>query len=70
MGLQQERSQNYNYLPYLSITYCFTNIKNKDAALVIRDVANGVINIDEKIDFYVAKEYLQEFGYYEERDEY
>lgn len=49
---------------------CFTDITNKDAALVIRDVANGVINIDEKIDFYVAKEYLQEFGYYEERDEY
>lgn len=49
---------------------CFTNITNKDAALVIRDVANGVINIDEKIDFYVAKEYLQEFEYYGERDEY
>jgi hypothetical protein len=49
---------------------CISDITNKDAALVIRDVANGVINIDKKIDFYEAKEYLQDFGYYEERDEY
>jgi hypothetical protein len=49
---------------------CITDITNKDAALVIRDIANGVIDIDKKIDFDTAKEYLQEFGYYEERDEY
>ena len=49
---------------------CFTNITNKDAALVIRDVANGVIDIDKKIYFEEAREYLQELGYYEERDEY
>ena len=49
---------------------CFTNIKNKDAALVIRDIANEVIDIDKKFEFYEAKEYLQEFGYYYERDEY
>jgi hypothetical protein len=49
---------------------CFTDITNKDAALVIRDVANGVIDIDKKIYFDEAKEYLQEFGYYEEEDEY
>lgn len=49
---------------------CITDITNKDAALVIRDVVNGVINIDEKIDFDAAKEYLQEFGYYEEIEGY
>jgi hypothetical protein len=49
---------------------CFTEITNKDAALVIRDVANGVIDIDKKIEFYQAKEYLQELGYYEEQEEY
>jgi hypothetical protein len=38
--------------------------------LVIRDIANGVIDIDKKFDFQEAKEYLQDFGYYEERDEY
>ena len=49
---------------------CFTDVTNKDAALVIRDIANGVIDIDKKFEFYEAKEYLQELGYYEERDEY
>jgi hypothetical protein len=49
---------------------CFTDIANKDAALVIRDVANGVIDIDKKIFFQESKEYLQELGYYEEEDEY
>jgi len=28
---------------------CISDITNKDAALVIRDVANGVINIDRKL---------------------
>jgi hypothetical protein len=49
---------------------CITDITNKDAALVIRDIANGVIDIDKKFDFQEVKEYLQDFGYYEERDEY
>ena len=49
---------------------CFTDISNKDAALVIRDVANGVIDIDKKFEFYETKEYLQELGYYEEQEEY
>lgn len=48
---------------------CIDDITNKDAALVIRDIANGVIDIDKKFDFYEAKEYLQEFGYYEEIEE-
>lgn len=46
----------------------FTDITNKDAALVIRDVANGVIDIDKKFEFYESKEYLQELGYYEWED--
>jgi hypothetical protein len=49
---------------------CFTDISNKDAALVIRDVVNGVIDIDKAFSFQECKEYLQEFGYYEEKDEY
>ena len=49
---------------------CFTDITNKDAALVIRDVANGVIDIDKAFDFQECREYLQELGYYEEEDEY
>jgi hypothetical protein len=49
---------------------CFTDISNKDAALVIRDVANGVIDIDKTFYFQECKEYLQELGYYEEEDEY
>ena len=44
---------------------CFTDITNKDAALVIRDVANGVIDIDKKFGFDESKEYLEELGYYE-----
>lgn len=49
---------------------CFTDISNKDAALVIRDIANGVIDIDKKFYFEESKEYLQELGYYEEEEEY
>ena len=44
---------------------CFTDITNKDAALVIRDVVNGVIDIDKKFGFDESKEYLEELGYYE-----
>ena len=47
---------------------CFTEIKNKDAALVIRDIAHGVIDIDKNFGFNEAKEYLQELGFYEETE--
>lgn len=46
----------------------FVNITNKDAALVIRDVANGVIDIDKKFYFEESKEYLEELGFYEWED--
>jgi len=47
----------------------FTGITNKDAALVIRDVANGVVDIDKNFDFFTAKEYLTDLGYYNWKDE-
>jgi hypothetical protein len=47
----------------------FTGITNKDAALVIRDVANGVVDIDKNFDFFTAKEYLTDLGYYNWEDE-
>lgn len=47
---------------------CFTDISNKDAALVIRDIAHGVIDIDKNFGFNEAKEYLQELGFYEETE--
>ena len=49
---------------------CFSDITNKDAALVIRDIVNGVTDIDKVFNFQECKEYLQELGYYEEEDEY
>ena len=48
---------------------CFTGITNKDAALVIRDVANEVVDIDKNFDFLTAKEYLTDLGYYNWEDE-
>jgi len=48
---------------------CYTNITNKAAAYVIRDIANGVIDIDRGFGFDDSKEFLKELGHYEE-DEY
>jgi hypothetical protein len=44
---------------------CYKNITNIAAAYVIRDVANGVIDIDKEFDFEEAKYLLQELGHYE-----
>ena len=48
---------------------CFVDITNKDAALVIRDVANEVVDIDKTFDFFTAKEYLKGLGFYGGEDE-
>jgi hypothetical protein len=37
--------------------------------LVIRDVANEVVDIDKNFDFFTAKEYLTDLGYYGYEDE-
>jgi hypothetical protein len=44
----------------------FTSITNKTAALVIRDIANGVIDIDREYDSDESREYLEELGYFED----
>lgn len=43
----------------------FYDITNKEAALVLRDIANGVTNIDEDISFCDVKTELEELGYYD-----
>jgi len=43
----------------------YKNITNIAAAYVIRDVANGVIDIDKEFNFEEAKYFLQELGHYE-----
>ena len=44
---------------------CYKNISNKDAALVIRDIANGVIDIDKEYDTEEARTFLEGLGHYE-----
>lgn len=44
---------------------CYNDISNKDAALVLRDIANGVTDIDKAFDFDDARDFLKGLGCYE-----
>lgn len=44
----------------------FENISNVEAAMVLRDIANGITNIDEKYDYHFSKGKLEDLGYYED----
>lgn len=47
----------------------YINIKNKHAAIVIRDIANGDTDISNEYDYYECKNHLQNLGYLDEDED-
>lgn len=44
----------------------YVNIKNRHASEIIRDIVNGVVDIDIEYDYHFYKSHLEDLGYYDE----